>query len=194
MLYHVYNPTVYFPLWWFFWIVWMFYRRENEWLIRDQSDEVILYSTKYLSRADSSVKHLYRSTPEAEDRIARIQHISKSVWLITRDTDESGWFFHTPCFRYAGDEYCWSGRSTLRDTAGKTILKFDTGHSWWYTKVGDMTMVEMEEDMREVVLATLVAMDWSVSIAIAEEANRLEECRLICEEERKHGEGMELQT
>jgi hypothetical protein len=192
MLYHVYNPTVYFPLWWFFWIVWMFLRRDSEWIIKDQSDEVVLYSSRYLSRAGSDIKHLYRSTPKANDRIATIQPISPNVWLITRSAKESGWFFQTPCFQYAGTEYCWSGRSKLTDTAGTTILELKTG-SWWYTKVGDLTMVGMEEDMREVVLATLVAMDWSVTISIAQEVQRLEQCRRVCEEERNRGNGLKVQ-
>ena len=181
MLYYVFNPTVYFPLWWFFWIVWMFFRRSDEWLLKDDSDN-ILYSTTYDSKTDSAVKHLYRAAPEFRDRIASIQYISDSVWLIKRDSEETGWFFQTPCFEYADSKYCWSGRSKLTNTAGTTILRFKTS-SWGYTKVGDLTTVEMDEGMREVVLATMVAMDWSVGISVAKEKRRAEECQRACEED-----------
>lgn len=44
-------------------------------------------------------------------------------------------------------------------------------------------MVEMDEDLREMVLATMVAMDWRVRIEAEEKALRVLECRRICEEE-----------
>lgn len=170
----------------------MFLRRDYEWVIKDQSDKVVLYSTEYLSRDNSDIKYLYRSTPKAGDRIATVQYISKSVWLIKRSSEESGWFFQTPCFQYDEVEYCWSGSSKLRDTAGTTILELKKG-SWWYTKVGDLTMVKMDEDMRVVMLATMVAMDWSVTISTEEEARRLAMCRRLCDEDRKNEDRMKVQ-
>jgi len=163
-------------------MVWMMFRRSNEWLIQDDSNHT-LYSTMYRPKVDADVKYLYRQSPDIGNRIGTIQYISDTVWLIKRDSNETGWFFQTPCFDYGDGKFCWSGRSKLTSSAGLIILQFTKGSWWSYTKVGDLKMVEMEEDMREIVFATMIAMDWGIRIQVAAEAARLAECRNICEEE-----------
>jgi hypothetical protein len=187
MLYHIFHPTVYFPLWQLFWFVWLFFRRRNEWLLKDDSDN-ILYSMTYDSKIHPHVKHLYRATPDLTNRIASIHHISDTIWLIKRSSEEDGRFFEPPCFEHAGTKYCWSGRSTLMDKTGTTIVEFKPS-SWRYTKVGELSMVEMDEDLREMALATMVAMDWRVRIEAQEKARREFERWSICEELRKVCEG-----
>jgi hypothetical protein len=87
----------------------------------------------------------------------------------------------------------------LTNTAGTIIVQFKPS-SWGYTKVGDMTIVEMEEGMREMVLATMVAMDWSVGISAAKEARKAEEYRRSCKEEHRkacdvqHRNSVQVQT
>lgn len=163
-------------------MIWMFFRRDNEWIILDSDSEKVLYSTKHLSKP-STVKHLYRGPSTSGDLVATIEYISKDVWLIKNDLQDRGWFFRTPCFHYDSEMYCWTGRTKLTNASGITVVQLTTG-SWLYTKVGDMTTVDMDEGMREVVLGTMVAMDWSVRIAISEEVARLELCRQVCEQER----------
>jgi len=43
-----------------------------------------------------------------------------------------------------------------------------------YARLGALTLVEIDEDIWEVVLVNMVAMDWSVWIQAVEEALRLE--------------------
>jgi hypothetical protein len=186
MLYHIFNPTVYFPLWWFFWMIWMLLRRDDEWIIRDSVREKILYSTTHVSKSGTQVKSLYRGPSTSGDLIATIESISKDVWFIHPHSQSRGWYFRTPCFDFDDDTFCWKGKYKVTNLTGTTIVRLDTA-SWQYTKVGDMTMVDMDEHLREVVLETMVAMDWSQAIAASEEAARLEVCRLICEEERNKG-------
>ena len=112
----------------------MFFRRDNEWEVKDESNKHVLYSTKYFAQTHKT--HLYRGAAEFGDHLATIEHVSDDIWLITKSSEDRGWFFRTPCFDYEGDTFCWSGRSRLTNTAGTTLVQLETG-SWSYTKVGD---------------------------------------------------------
>jgi hypothetical protein len=83
-------------------------------------------------------------------------------------------------------EYCWSETSILMNKAGIHLFEFE--RKSWFTKIGDLKVTEMEEDLLNKAFATMVAMHWSLMIS-AEEKN----CICICENPPKKENNLQIQ-
>lgn len=189
MLYHIWHPTTYFPLWWFFWPIWLLFCKSNELLIKDPVGETVYSTTQESLRYFATKRYLYGGDG---DLIASIDCFSGEACLVK--LDRTGEYIpirsegrrRRECFDYAGEKLCWEGISKLKDGMGITVAKLKTPFFRW-TNVGELHIVDMTVDKREVVLSTLTAMHWRIQLASAklaeekrcsdaeDEANRLRE-------------------
>lgn len=172
MLYHIWHPTTYFTLWWFFWPIWLFFCKSNELLIKDPSGQTVYRTVEESIRYTAPKRYLYR---DSGDRIATIECFSGEACLIKlHRTGEyipirSEGYYKQECFEYAGEKLCWNGINKLMDEKGITIAKLKTPFFGW-TNVGELNIVETTRDNHEIVMITLAAMHWRMQLAYAKAA------------------------
>ena len=183
MLYQISNPAVYFPLWWFFWPIWSWFCiSRDQWIIQDMASETVLYSTKHESYVYPAEKTwLYNGEWESGDCIATIECFSLEASLIQMNKTGEYILFHSErwwddqCFDYDDEELCWSNMR-LTNATGVTLAQLKTSFSSWSgIKIAQFIIIDMTEEKRRVVLATMIAMDWREKLRIIAEKRRRRE-------------------
>ena len=142
------------------------YREDGrDWIIKDPKTSEIIYTMHCEYHVTKPNRRLlYRGPVHTGSCIAIIEQSgwSKNPMLKLYQTGEiismenSGFLHKRRAFRYKDRDFVWSGDTKMTDTTGKVIALFDRKYFSW-KKIGRLTIANDEIGMRDVIVATSVA-------------------------------------
>ena len=129
-------------------------------LLFKDSSQNILYSTKLERHSFHRNKtHLYRGPADTGTHIATLENpehirLDTGVEIVV---ERPRGFRGTRSFDFGGSEYKWIGQSKVTDATGKTVAEYRP-KLWSFKVMGQLSVMDVDVETLEVIIATFVAL------------------------------------